>query len=163
MLRIIGIDPGSLITGYGVVEVVQNKVHHIDCGGIHIPEKKPLEQKLLFLHEQISKLIAEFRPVEAGIEDLFFAKNAKSSLMLGHVRGVILLAMAGAGVRCFPYPAREVKKAITGYGNATKEQIQYMVSKLLGLKEKAFEDASDALAVAICHGNSFNLRNRLIK
>lgn len=163
MTRIIGIDPGSRITGYGLIEIENNKTGHVDCGGIHIPVKLPLEERLLFLHKKTVELIEKFAPTEAGIEDLFVAKNAKSSLLLGHVRGVILLALAEARIPCFSYTPSEVKKAITGVGNATKEQIQFMVKNLLRLSETAFEDASDALAVAICHGNSINLRKRLIK
>lgn len=162
-MKILGIDPGSRITGYGFIDLNRNMVHHIDCGGIHIPEKKPIEERLLFIHREINRLIEEFRPDEAAVEDLFFAKNARSALTLGHVRGVILLALAQRKIPFAPYPPREVKKAITGMGNATKEQVQYMVKNLLSLKESAFEDASDALAVAICHSSSINLRNRLIK
>lgn len=162
-MRIIGIDPGSKITGYGVIEIDKNKLHHIDCGGIHIPAKKPLEYRLHFLHEKMTELLEKFAPDQAGIEDVFFAKNAKSSLMLGHVRGVVLLTMAQFSVPSSAYPPREVKKAITGYGAASKEQVQYMVKSLLGLTEEAFEDASDALAIAICHSNAMNFQNRLIK
>lgn len=162
-MRIIGIDPGSRVTGYGVIDIVKNKINHIDCGGIHIPEKQPLENRLHFIHQKMKELIAEFRPDHAGVEDVFFAKNARSSLMLGHVRGVILLALAESSIPSAAYSPREVKKAITGYGAATKEQIQYMVKNLLSLKETAFEDASDALAIAICHSSTMNLQKRLIK
>ena len=162
-MRIIGIDPGSQITGYGIVEFEKNKLKHIDCGGIHIPKKKPLEQRLNFIHEKLNDILNEFKPDQAGIEDVFFAKNAKSSLILGHVRGVILLGITQLGIPASPYSPREVKKAITGFGAATKDQVQYMVKNLLGLEETAFEDASDALAIAICHASSMNLQNRLIK
>lgn len=154
MSIIIGIDPGSKTTGYGIIRSDKNKIYHIDCGGIHIPDKLPIGKRLLFIYNEIKKLLTEFGPDHAGVEDVFFAKNAKSTLMLGQVRGIVLLALEEAGVPHFTYPAREVKKAITGYGNATKEQIQYMVQRLLKLKETAFEDASDALAVAICHANT---------
>lgn len=163
MTRIIGIDPGSRIAGYGLIEINNNQIQHIDCGGIHIPTSIPLEERLLFLHEKLIEIIEEFRPCFASIEDVFFAKNAKSALMLGHVRGVILLSLAQFKIPCHSYPPREIKKAITGYGAATKEQVQYMVKQILKLKEKAFEDASDALATAICHSNTLKLQNRLIK
>lgn len=163
MARIIGIDPGSKITGYGIIEAVQNKITHIDCGGIHIPDKLPFEERLLFLHEKLKDLLTQFNPDAASIEDVFFAKNARSSLILGQARGVILLTLAQAGIPCSSHPPAEVKKAITGVGTASKEQVQYMVKNLLKLKETAFEDASDALAIAICHSNSIKLENRLIK
>lgn len=161
-MKIIGIDPGSRITGYGLIEVDRSRLHHIECGGIHSPEKEPLEKRLQFIYKRTKELLSEFRPDHAGIEDPFFAKNAKSTLMLGQVRGIVLLALAEAGIPYSTYPPRTVKKAITGYGAASKEQIQYMVKKLLGLKESAFEDASDALAIAICHSNAINFQNRLI-
>lgn len=163
MTRIIGIDPGSRITGYGVIEVGGRNLRHIDCGGIHIPEKKPIEGRLLFIHQKIRDIFTKFNPDHASIEDLFFAKNAKSTLMLGQVRGIILLALAEMAIPYSIYPPKEVKKAVTGYGSASKEQIQYMVKKLLGLTETAFEDASDALAIAICHSTAINLQNRLKK
>lgn len=162
-MRIIGIDPGSRITGYGIIDTEKNRIRHIDCGGIHIPEKKPLDYRLHFIHEKLNEILLEFKPDQAGIEDVFFAKNAKSSLMLGHVRGVILLTLAKFSIPSSAYPPREVKKAITGYGAASKEQIQYMIKNLLSLRETAFEDASDALAIAICHCNNMNLEKRLIK
>ena len=163
MTRIIGIDPGSRITGYGVIEVKGNKIFHIDCGGIHIPGEKPLEQRLLYIYKNIKLLIEKFSPDMAGVEDVFFAKNAKSALMLGHARGIALLALAEMNIPLETYSPNEVKKAVTGVGNATKEQVQFMVKTLLSLDEAAFEDASDALAIAICHGNSINLQNRLKK
>jgi len=163
MARVIGIDPGSKVTGYGIIEISDNKTVHIDCGGINPPKKLPLEEKLLFINNSIKELIKEFHPDYASVEDVFFAKNAKSSLMLGHVRGAILLAFAEHKIPYSAYSPREIKQAITGFGGASKEQIQYMVKNLLKLKEIAFEDASDALAIAICHSNSIKLQNRLIK
>lgn len=156
-MKILGIDPGSKVTGYGLIEVRETKIHHIDCGGIHIPVKEPMEMRLLYIHRKIRELLTRFKPDLASVEDVFFAKNARTSLILGQVRGVILLALAEFGIPFSSYPPCEVKKAITGYGVATKDQVQYMVKCLLGLKEEAFEDASDALALAICHGQSIKL------
>lgn len=163
MTRIIGIDPGSHITGYGVIDVVGNKIEHVDCGGIHTNPKMPIEERLQFIHKKISEILEKFQPDSAGVEDVFFAKNAKSSLMLGHVRGVVLLALANHGIPFTALSPREVKQAVCGYGAADKSQVQMMVKTLLRLKEIAFEDASDALAIAITHGNSINLQKRLIK
>lgn len=163
MARILGIDPGSRVTGYGLIEYKDNRISHIDCGGIIPPTKLPLEKRLQFIFEHTKNLITDGKPDFAAVEDLFVAKNAKSSLMLGHVRGVVLLALTELNVPYSPYTPKEVKKAITGNGNASKEQVQYMVRQLLKLKEAPFEDASDALAIAICHSNGINLQKRLKK
>lgn len=154
MSTIIGIDPGSRITGYGLIGIEHKKLRHIECGGIHSPLRDTIEKRLHYIYNQTKELLARFRPDHASIEDLFFAKNAKSALLLGQVRGVILMAIAEASIPYSTYTPREVKKAVTGYGNASKGQIQYMVSRLLRLKEAAFEDASDALAIAICHAHT---------
>ncbi len=163
MERIIGVDPGTKITGYGIIDIHGNQTTHVDCGGIHAPPKAPIEERLLYIYRHFHEILREFRPAFAGVEDVFVAKNAKSSLLLGHVRGILLLALAEHDIPHIAYPPREVKKTITGVGTASKEQIQYMVKQLLGLQEIAFEDASDALAIAICHSQRLKFQKQLIK
>lgn len=161
-MRVLGIDPGSTCTGYGVIDCLDSKLHHIDNGGISPKSGAPLAQRLYFIYSELSALIEKFRPETIVVENLFVAKNARSSLLLGHARGVALLAASSARLEIGEYTPAEVKKAIVGSGNATKFQVQQMVRAILGLPEIALEDASDALAVAICHCNSYKMR-RIMK
>ncbi len=147
---ILGVDPGSLATGYGVIST--GPVVRMLAGGvIRTPAKAPLSERLLTIHTEIGTVIAAHNPVQMAVEDLFNAKNARSSLILGHARGVILLAGAAAGLTVAGYAPREVKQALTGNGAASKEQVRFMVVRLLGLKEEPPLDMSDALAVALAH------------
>ncbi len=158
-MRVLGIDPGSHITGYGVVEKKGAQLLHIDNGCLSIKKSLPFPQKLLEIHVGLTKIIYEFKPDVVAVEDIFFAKNAASALKLGESRGVAILAATQKGLPVYEYPARTVKQAITGYGQASKEQMQKMILHLLRLKEVAQEDASDALAVAICHIHSYKLKD----
>jgi len=150
-LRIIGLDPGTIRTGYGIVEYARSRIVHIDNGLASAPKSKPLAERLHMLYEQLQKVISEFRPDVAVVEDVFFHKNAKAALSLGHARGVILAVVSAQGIPVIEYSPTHVKKTITGRGRADKYQVQMMVKTLLGLPEVAAEDASDALALAICH------------
>lgn len=150
-MKVLGIDPGSHITGYGVVERERNSIRHIDNGGIFSSSKLKLAARLCDIFTKLTVLIDNHRPDAIAIENLFVAKNARSSLMLGHARGVALVSAARAGVPIWEYTPSQVKQAVVGQGSATKHQIQHMVRAILGLPEIAQEDASDALAVAICH------------
>lgn len=157
-LRIIGIDPGSRITGYGVVEKRGASFVHIDNGCLTTRPRDSMAERLEHIHSGLTEVFAKYRPDAAAIEEVFFAKNVSSSLKLGEARGVALLASVQSKVAVFEYATREVKQALTGYGQATKDQIQKMVKSMLGLPEVAQEDASDALAVAICHLQSYRMR-----
>lgn len=147
---VLGIDPGSHATGYGVI-AAEPVVRMLGGGVIRTLSGTPLAERLLVIHTELSTVIDRFAPAQMAVEDLFNAKNARSSLMLGHARGVILLAGARAGLAVAEYAPREVKKALTGNGAATKEQVRFMVMRLLGLKESFPLDQSDALAVALTH------------
>ncbi len=147
---ILGVDPGSLATGYGVISA-EPVVRMLAGGVIRTSAKAPLSERLLIIHTELSAVIAAHNPMQMAVEDLFNAKNARSSLILGHARGVILLAGASAGLAVAEYAPREVKQALTGNGAATKEQVRFMVMRLLGLKEEPPLDMSDALAVALGH------------
>lgn len=153
-IRILGIDPGSQITGYGIVEKQGSCLVHIDNGGIFTRPKDPFSKKLQTLFQGVIELIDQFSPHAVAIENIFYAKNIKSSFQLGHARGALMVAAAEKGCRIFEYTPLTVKQALVGYGRASKEQVQSMVKQVLHLPEATYADASDALAVAVCHLNS---------
>jgi crossover junction endodeoxyribonuclease RuvC len=156
---ILGIDPGSRITGFGVIEVVGNKQLYVASGNVRVA-KSSFSEQLQQIFTEISKLIELYHPEEAAIEQIFVHANVNSALKLGQARGAAIVAMAQEHTKIFEYSARQVKQAVVGYGNAEKIQVQHMVKLLLKLKNKPQEDAADALAIAICHANS---RRGLIK
>lgn len=158
---ILGVDPGTHFTGYGLVEKIGSALKHIDNGLIAPSSKSLLPLRLKQIFEEIFRLIEKFSPQEVALEDVFVAKNARSSLKLGHARGVVMLAAAQRGIPVFEYPPAKVKQAIAGFGQATKEQMQKMVKIHLKLREPAQEDATDALAVALCHCQIVKMRNKI--
>lgn len=160
-MRVIGIDPGSIITGYGIVEQGPGSIRHLDNGIIAPGERLPFPKRLHAIFQGVEALIERHRPDVVVIENVFVAKNARSSLLLGHARGVAMLAASAAGITVVEYTPSQVKLAVTGSGRADKGQIQRMVRAILGLPEIASEDASDALAIAICHLNSAGLSQRI--
>ena len=160
-MKILGIDPGSRITGYGVIETRGNRLLHVDNGAIATISDAPLALRLQAIHRGLEQVIASYRPDAMAVEQVFLAKNALSALKLGHARGVVLVCGVNAGLPVFEYSALQVKSAVVGYGRAAKGQVQQMVRALLNLPEIAQEDASDALAVAICHAHSSGLNERL--
>jgi crossover junction endodeoxyribonuclease RuvC len=162
-MRVLGIDPGSNTTGYGILEESGGVIRHVDNGNISPGTKLPFHKRLHVIYDGLIELIEEHRPDAVAIENVFVAKNARSSLLLGHARGVAMLAASCAGLAIEEYTPSQVKLAITGSGRAGKEQIQHMVKAILSLPEIACEDASDALAVAICHLNSAGLRTALAR
>jgi crossover junction endodeoxyribonuclease RuvC len=159
-MLVLGIDPGTAVTGYGLVSggdgsdpvrrASQGNMRLLECGVIRTRARDPLPQRLHEIHEGVVELIARHRPTHLAVELAFHAKNARTTLALGHARGVVLLAGASAGLAIFEYPPAEVKKAITGTGSATKVQVQFMLTRLLRLSaapEPA--DASDGVAAAV--------------
>ena len=151
-LVILGVDPGSMVTGYGLIKSNHQKNVLMDFGVIRTDSKESLPQKLKQIFEALSQIIAKKRPDEFAIEETFYSKNAKSALVMGQARGVAILAAACAKLSVWEYSPKEVKCSIVGRGNASKLQVQYMVRNLLGLKDVPEpEDAADALAVALCH------------
>jgi len=150
-MKILGIDPGTHKTGWGVIKKEGNKISHVDNGLIVPKASLPLAARLLFIFNELVKVIDDFKPNAASVEEVFVAKSAKSALVLGHARGVALLAASRANLEVFEYSTRTIKQAVVGYGNAEKIQVAQMVKALLKLPEIAAEDASDALAAAICH------------
>ena len=158
-MKVFGIDPGSARTGYGCVQSDGSRHRMVVCGTIAIPASNSFPEKLKIIHAELGVLIARHRPDVVAIENLFHAVNARSALKLGHARGVAMLAAVEAGVPIVEYTPAEVKQSVVGYGRAEKGQVQSMVQLLLGLSEPpAPFDASDALAIAVCHLHRMNLR-----
>ncbi len=155
MIRVLGIDPGSVITGYGVVDTDGIRSFHVAHGHLRIAGDD-LPEKLGFIYYEIERLVKKWEPVEAGIEQVFMSNNAMSALKLGQARGAAICAMVQQGVKVYEYTPRLVKQAVVGTGAAKKEQVQHMVQVLLGMNEKLQADAADGLAVALCHGHSRN-------
>ena len=151
-MRIFGIDPGSVRTGFGCVDSDGSRHRLVRCGAITAPQRLSFPARLHLIHSALVEILADCRPDAVAVESLFHAVNARSALQLGHARGVALLAATQAGLEVAEYPPAEVKRAVVGYGRAEKQQVQHMVTLLLGLAEPPEPfDASDALAVAICH------------
>jgi crossover junction endodeoxyribonuclease RuvC len=149
---VLGIDPGTLATGYGIVSRQGGILRTVAFGTIRNGGRTPMPERLLTIHGELQRLIQAHRPEEVAVETAFYGKNAQSALKLGHARGVALLSAVQAGLSATEYAPRAVKLAVTGHGNATKEQVRYMVSALLDLPASTLPfDASDALAVALTH------------
>ena len=150
---VLGIDPGSRITGYGVVEKKRKGIISITGGEITAKGNETLSIRLKKIHDNLIEIMRVFTPDAVALEDIFYGKNVKSLIKLGHVRGVIILAASHSNIPVFEYTPLEVKKAVVGYGRAEKNQVQKMVKIILNLDKLPPVDTSDALAVAICHTN----------
>lgn len=157
---VLGIDPGTATTGYGLVcENEDGSLVVVDFGVILTPPELPMPERLLELYKQLQEIILLHRPQSGAVEKLFFQRNVRTALSVGQARGVVLLALAYAGLPIGEYTPLEVKLAVTGYGGADKNQIQQMVRTLLGLPEiPKPDDAADALAIAICHLHSAKMQ-----
>lgn len=160
-MLVLGIDPGTATTGYGLVrETEQGDLEVVDFGVILTPAGMAPEQRLLLLHERLVEILLLHQPESGAVEKLFFQRNVTNAIAVGQARGVALLAMAKEGVRVAEYTPMEVKQAVTGYGGADKLQIQMMVQAILNLKDLPRpDDAADALAIAICHIQSYRLKD----
>ena len=158
---ILGIDPGSRITGYGLISKVGNRLIHIDNGAIFTQSAQDFPQRLQQIFAGLSKVIEQYQPEAVAIENVFLAKNAQSALKLGQARGAAIVAAVCVGLSVFEYTALQVKQAVVGSGRAEKQQVQHMIKVLLNLPEVAQEDASDALAVAVCHAHSAGMNSIL--
>ena len=150
---ILGVDPGSRICGFGVVEKTKNKILLVEYGVVKVNLKNDsFDQRLLEIYKRLQQVIIRTKPDTSAFESLFFAKNVQSLVKLSHARGVAILAASESGISISEYSPREIKKSVTGNGNASKEQVQFMVKTILGIEETPdFFDITDALAVAICH------------
>lgn len=155
MVVVLGIDPGTAHTGYGVVAAAGGRMGALDGGVIATAAREPVEVRLAAIHARVAELIAEHEPIALAVEQIYFGQNATSAFAVGQARGVVLLAAGTAGIPCFSYTPQAIKQAVCGHGGADKAQVQRMVGALLALPEPPRPDhAADALAVAICHANA---------
>ena len=152
-MRILGIDPGSHVTGYGIIEKKGNYLRHVLHGEIKAKKESPLSIMLISIYQQLSAVIEQNAPQAIALENIFHGKNVRSLIKQAQVRGVVIFAGADKGIPVFEYSPLEVKKAVVGYGRAEKRQVQIMVKAILKLPVLPPADAADALATAICHAN----------
>lgn len=168
---ILGIDPGSIVCGYGIISAEPPRrasslsnfgtaalnPAYVASGRIMLSSKQPLDARLREIYSGLSDIIKEYSPDEVAIEKVFFAKSIKAALTLGQARGAALVAAASCGIPVYEYSALEVKKAVVGYGRAEKHQVQGMVAMMLNLKNRLSADSADALALALCHTNTLRI------
>lgn len=160
MIRILGIDPGSRVTGYGVIECNSNQIRYVSSGSIRLTEDD-LSQRLHRIFESITGVIDRYQPQVAAVEQVFVSVNPQSALKIGHARGSAICACAANRLAIEEYSAREIKKSVTGTGSAKKDQVKYMVLMLLGLDEIQSQDEADALAAAITHFQHIPLKESI--
>jgi crossover junction endodeoxyribonuclease RuvC len=163
-MRILGIDPGTIATGYGVIEAEDDEATFIDCGALTASERSPIGERLTIIYHGLLEIIARFKPDVVAIESPFVAKSVRSALAIGRAQAVAILAAAEAKIPSHEYPPAEVKKRVTDYGGSTKEQVQEMVKLQLNLAEAPHPtDAADALAVALCHLRRMHIESLVAK
>jgi crossover junction endodeoxyribonuclease RuvC len=151
-MRILGVDPGTIHLGYGVVDVEEEEMHMVDCGVINLPSRLPMEERLRALYSELSKIIAKHKPSEVAIEEPFIGNNVRSAFAIGRAQAIAILAAANQGLPVYYYSPAKIKKQVTSYGQSDKQQVQEMVRVQLRLSELPQpNDAADALAVAMCH------------
>lgn len=154
-MRILGIDPGYAILGWGVIDVIGNRFSVVDYGSILTDTSMEMPARLQVLYNGLTELINKYKPDDASIEQLFFNNNAKTAILVGEARGVAVLACANGNLNIGEYTPLQIKQALVGYGRADKKQVQYMVKTMLNLKSVPKpDDTADALAAAICHAHS---------
>ena len=161
-MRILGIDPGTIVMGYGVVESSDGEIAMVDCGALTSPERSSIGERLSYLYSELLKIIQRYQPDAMAVEQPFVAKNVRTALAIGRAQAVAILAAANRGIPTYEYTPARVKQSVTSYGASSKEQVQEMVRLQLGLAEVPQpNDAADALAVAICHLSEIHLSNFL--
>ena len=154
-MLVLGVDPGTAITGYGLVREEEGGLTLVDYGVITTPAGQPLPERLQTIYSGLADVAGKHQPQQAAVEELFFSRNVRTALSVGHARGVALLALVDAGLAIYEYKPLEIKQAITGYGGADKQQVQEMVRLLLNLDHVPQpDDAADAVAIAVCHIHS---------
>ncbi len=160
-MKILGIDPGYAILGYGVIEKIGNRFKVCDYGAITTEAGMPMRERLEYLYDSLREIIEREKPDVASIEELFFNTNAKTAILVGQARGVAVLACVKEGIEIEEYTPLQIKQALVGYGRAEKKQVQQMVKTILNLKEVPKpDDTADALAAAVCHGHSADMNRR---
>ncbi len=161
--RILGLDPGLRLTGWGLIEMQNNRLVHLAHGTIKVPEKQDLDLRLKSLMEGLLEVIDGFQPIEAAVEETFLNKNPATTLKLGLARGVVMVAPTLRNIRVGEYSANHVKKTVVGAGHADKEQVKAMIRYLLPTAGEMSYDEADALAVAICHAHTLETNQRWMK
>ena len=163
-MKILGIDPGTRVMGYGVIESGESEAALVDCGALTSPPRSSIGERLSFLYNQLLEIISHHQPDAVAVEQPFVAKNVRSALAIGKAQAVAILAAANKGIPTYEYTPAQIKQRITNYGASSKEQIQEMVRLQLGLSQVPQpNDAADALAVALCHRQEIHLSNLLAK
>ncbi|MBQ9016051.1 MAG: crossover junction endodeoxyribonuclease RuvC [Firmicutes bacterium] len=161
-MRILGIDPGYAILGYGIIEKTGNHFQAVHYGAVTTDKDMLMPERLEHLYDELREIIDEYRPEVASIEQLYFNNNAKTAIQVGQARGVAILACVKGGIEIAEYTPLQIKQALVGYGRADKKQVQFMVKTMLNLATVPKpDDTADALAAAICHGHSADTRNRM--
>ena len=163
-MRILGIDPGTVTMGYGVIDSADDEVTMVDCDALTTPERSPIGERLSYMYHRLMEIMSRFQPDAVAIEQPFMAKNVKAALAIGRAQAIAILAAADRGIPTYEYTPAQVKQRVTNYGASSKEQVQEMVKLQLGLAEVPQPtDAADALAVALCHLHETHLDNLLAK
>ena len=161
-MKVLGIDPGTITMGYGLIESQDDEIALIDCGALVVAERSPIGERLSYLYNELLKIISRQKPDVVAVEQPFVAKNVRSALAIGRAQAIALLAAAGKGIPTYEYTPTQIKQSVANYGASSKEQVQEMVRLQLGLAEVPQpNDAADALAVAICHLREVHLSNLL--
>ena len=162
MMRVLGIDPGTITMGYGLIEARDDEIALVDCGALVTPTHSPIEERLSYLYNHLLEVISRYQPDAIAVEQPFVAKNVQSALAIGRAQAVAILAAGNSGIPAFEYTPTQIKQRATNYGASSKEQVQEMVRLQLRLAEVPQpKDAADALAVAICHLRETHLSNLL--
>ena len=157
-MKIIGIDPGLACMGFGIIEVINNNLNLVDYGTVKTDSKEPLNIRLNTIYDDLKYIIKKYKPKVMSVEQIFYGKNVKSALLLGHARAVPMVVSANYNMPLYEFSSRKIKQSITGNGNATKEQVQFMVKNILLMDSLPQPlDASDALAIAICYNRNFKI------
>ena len=162
-MLVLGVDPGSLATGYGLVKKEDNRLIYVEGGKISLPRSWPFSERIHRIFSSLTEIAQAHHPEEMSIEDVFFAKNVKSALKIGHARGAALVAAIQCGLKVFEYTPLQIKQSVVGYGRASKEQVRAMVKLILQLDTQLSLDTSDALAIAICHHNWVRFEPEVLK
>ena len=163
-MRILGIDPGTISMGYGIIEANEDKITLVSCGALACQSRSPIGERLSFLYQSISAIITQYQPDTVAVEQPFLAQNVKAALAIGKAQAIAILAAANRQIPVYEYTPAQVKQRVSNYGASSKEQIQEMVKLQLGLTEVPTpNDAADALAVALCHQQEAHLNSLLTK
>ena len=161
-MRVLGVDPGTVVVGYGIIESKDDKIVMLDCGALNTPARTPIGERLSYLYNRLCEIVARYQPDALAVEQPFISKNVSSALAIGKAQAIAILAAANKGIPTHEYTPAQIKQRVANYGASSKEQVQEMVKLQLGLSEVPQpDDAADALATAICHLREVHISNLL--